>query len=92
MKKPKRLKPEKPAYKTGFNHQIWRVVDGAIRDAFIHHPDYLTGKGTSGASARRSVAKRVTGAVLSYLKASHDASRQGRSGPSKLSLSGDRRL
>lgn len=78
-KSKKRLKPEKPSYKTGFNHQMWRVVDGAIRDAFLHHPDYLTGKGTSGASARRSVAKRVTGAVLSYL----EQSREGRSGKAR---------
>ncbi len=71
----KRLKPEKPSYQTGFNHQIWRVIDGAIRDAFTHHPDYLTEKGTKWATARRSIAKRVTGSVLSYL----EQSRKGRS-------------
>lgn len=49
---------------------MWRVVDGAIRDAFHHHPEYLTNHGAKGANARRSVAKRVTSAVLSYLEQS----------------------
>lgn len=71
-----RIKSEKPSHREGFNRQIWRVVDGAIRDAFINHPDYLTPKGTRSACARRSVAKRVTGAVLSYL----EQSKRGRSG------------
>lgn len=81
MQKPKkeraqRLKSEKPSHHEGFNRQVWRVVDGAIRDAFKHHPDYLTVKGTRAHCARRSVAKRVTGALLSYL----EQSKRGRSG------------
>lgn len=44
--------------------QLWRVVDGAVRDALDHHPDYLTAKGRR--NARESVTKRVTGQVLSY--------------------------
>ena len=44
--------------------QLWRVVDGAVRDALDHHPDYLTPKGRR--NARESVTKRVTGQVLSY--------------------------
>jgi len=75
----KRLKPEKPSYRQGFNRQVWRVIDGAIRDAFSHHPDYLTLKGSKGAAARRSVAKRATGALLSYL----EQSEWGRSGKSR---------
>lgn len=71
-----RIKSEKPSHQEGFNRQVWRVVDGAIRDAFSNHPDYLTTKGSRAACARRSVAKRVTGALLSYL----EQSRQGRSG------------
>ncbi len=62
-----RIKSEKPSHQTGFNRQVWRVVDGAIRDAFLNHPDYLTKKGSRAACARRSLAKRVTGALLSYL-------------------------
>ena len=63
-----RLKSEKPSHGNGFNRQVWRVVDGAIRDAFLNHPDYLTKKGSRSACARRSIAKRVTGALLSYLE------------------------
>lgn len=58
----KRTRPEKmpdAAYR-----QIWRVVDGAVRDTFENHPEYLTAKGR--ASAVRSVTKRVTGAVHGY--------------------------
>lgn len=62
-----RLKSEKASHQQGINRQIWRVVDGAIRDAFLSHPDYLTKKGSRSACARRSIAKRVTGALLSYL-------------------------
>jgi hypothetical protein len=44
--------------------QLWRVVDGAVTDAFGTHPDYLTPKGRH--SAKTSVVKRVTGTVLSF--------------------------
>ncbi len=56
--------------------QLWRVIDGQIADAFRQHPDYLTAKGKR--AARRSIAKRVTGAVLGYAA---EAAR-GRSGSS----------
>lgn len=84
-KRKKHLKPEKQSYLKGFNRQMWRVVDGAIMDAFIHHPDYLTMKGSRNQCARRSIAKRVTGSVLSYLEQRHrncepDCFKEGRSG------------
>lgn len=44
--------------------RLWRVVDGAVRDAFRMHPDYLTRKGNR--NARNSVTKRVTGTVLGF--------------------------
>lgn len=44
--------------------QLWRIVDGAVADALKAHPDYLTDKGTR--SARSSIVKRVTGAVIGY--------------------------
>lgn len=89
----KRLKPEKEDYRAGKGRQMWRVIDGAIRDAFHHHPDYLTTKGAKGAAARRSVAKRVTGAILSYLAESILQKRkldtkQGRSGKTPASVKG----
>lgn len=56
--------------------QLWRVVDGAVADALAAHPDYLTKKGEI--SARASIVKRVTGAVLGYA----EQSARGRSGAS----------
>lgn len=44
--------------------QVWRLIDGAVADAFACHPDYLTSKGAQ--SARTSITKRVTGAVHGY--------------------------
>lgn len=46
------------------HQQLARVVDGAIRDTFNCHPDYLTKKGK--VSARRSLNKRITGTVLGF--------------------------
>lgn len=81
MQKPKkeraqRIKSEKLTQRKGTGRQIWRIVDGAVRDAFIHHPNYLTASGARAHCARRSINKRVTGAILSYL----ERSKQGRSG------------
>lgn len=56
--------------------RIWRVVDGAVTDAFTMHPDYLTPKGTKGRTARLSVVKRVTGAMTSFV----EESTRGRNG------------
>jgi len=68
----KRLAPEKidsQAYR-----QLWRIVDGAVRDAFAHHPEYL---GTvRERTVRNSIVKRVTGAVLGYA----EQTAEGRSG------------
>lgn len=51
--------------------QLWRIVDGAIADAFAMHPDYLTAKGAR--SAQLSITKRVTGAVLGFAEESAKA-------------------
>ncbi len=68
----KRTYPQKggPDY-----HQLWRVVDGAVADAFAMHPDYLTDHGRK--RARQSIVKRVVGGVLGY---ADQVSAQGRSG------------
>jgi hypothetical protein len=50
--------------------QLWRVVDGAVRDALETHPEYLTPKGNIQSAARRSIVKRVTGAVLGFAEES----------------------
>jgi hypothetical protein len=46
--------------------QVWRIVDGAVRDAFRQHPDYLS-PCRREAEIRRSIVKRVTGAFLGYV-------------------------
>lgn len=44
--------------------QIWRLVDGAVRDAFSCHPEFLTDRGRRNAAG--SVTKRVTGTLHGY--------------------------
>jgi hypothetical protein len=50
--------------------RLWRIVDGAVMDAFKMHPDYLSDKGRRGRAARLSIVKRVTGAVASFAEQS----------------------
>ncbi len=45
--------------------QLWRVIDGAVADAFSNHPEYLA-SGISPKVVRASINKRVVGSVLSY--------------------------
>jgi hypothetical protein len=54
--------------------QLWRVVDGAVADALLQHPEYLTPAGR--VACQRSITKRVTGAVFGYA----EQSARGRSG------------
>lgn len=44
--------------------QLWRVVDGAVRDTFANHPEYLTDKGRR--DAQLSIVKRVAGSLHGY--------------------------
>ena len=67
--KPAKMPPERD---TAEYRRMWRIVDGAVRDAFSMHPGYLATK--SERAARTSVVKRVVGAVISSAKA------EGRSG------------
>lgn len=53
-----------PGGKQGSYRQIWFIVDGAVRDCFGSHPEYLTPAGRR--SARESITKRVTGALHGY--------------------------
>lgn len=46
--------------------QIVRLVDGAVRDTFANHPDYLTDKGRHHAA--NSIIKRTTGTLWGYAK------------------------
>lgn len=49
-----------------FYHQMWRIVDGAIRKTFQDHPDYIR-EGKSERSVRQSISKRVVGALSGYV-------------------------
>lgn len=56
-------KKDDPTYR-----QIWRVVDGALRDAFSEHPDYIEHVNPRRRDhIRASVVKRVTGQVHGYM-------------------------
>jgi hypothetical protein len=76
-RKTRRLKPVKMPSKE--YRAIWRVVDGAVRNAFDMHPDYLTEKGLKYSMARMSVVKRVTGAILGFTAERQKKARSGAS-------------
>jgi hypothetical protein len=42
--------------------QIWRIVDGAVRDTFANHPEYLSNK-HARATITASIVKRVAGSL-----------------------------
>ena len=68
--------------------KLWRLVDGAVKDALNMHPEYLTDAGRR--SARFSITKRVVGTVHSF------AERQGAGQPADTPdtskpVSGERR-
>ena len=54
----------RPAKRGDAYEQLWRVVDGAVADALLMHPEYLTKAGQKW--ARQSINKRVVGAVLGF--------------------------
>ena len=47
--------------------KIWRMVDGAVRNCFLHHPDYINKK-YDEPSVRLSIVKRVTGQIHGMVK------------------------
>lgn len=60
-----RLRPEKPTAFDGEYRKLWRVVDGAVRDALANHPEYVSNN-IRHSDVRRSIVKRAVGAVLGY--------------------------
>lgn len=62
----RRLRPPK---RNSLYRFVWRLVDGAVRDAFTHHPEYLA-SGAHEKDVRNSIAKRVTGAITGSLERS----------------------
>lgn len=63
-----RLRRHRPQNTGRHYRQLWRIVDGAVRDTLLQHPDYVTPKGQR--CLRMSVNKRITGAVLGYAEQS----------------------
>lgn len=64
--KPKR-KPNSSAFMKHSDHKkLWRLVEGAVVDAFTNHPDYLTPRGET--HAVESVTKRVVGQIVGRAK------------------------
>lgn len=57
----KYLRPE-DKYASGAKRQLWRVIDGAVRDCFMMHPDYVSP--SRQAACRRSIVKRVIAQVI----------------------------
>jgi hypothetical protein len=62
-----RKKRTKPQGQGAYYAQLWRIVDGAVADAFHNHPDYLA---AHEKNVRASVNKRVVGAILSFVEQS----------------------
>lgn len=46
------------------HQQLWRLVEGAVYDAFRAHPDYLTARGER--LAVQSITKRVVGQLVGH--------------------------
>lgn len=45
--------------------RLWKIIDGAVRDAFANHPEYLSGR-VPEHIVRQSVVKRATGQVWGF--------------------------
>ncbi len=63
MRSPIPLEKQDDSYR-----RLWRIVDGAVADAFVHHPDYLAPRRRK--EAQLSVVKRVVGAVIGFAEES----------------------
>lgn len=73
----RRASPRSPSYMAADEHRrLWRMVEGAVLDAFTAHPDYLTAKGAH--SAVESITKRVVGNLVGHAKATREGSGLGR--------------
>ncbi|MGF3025592.1 hypothetical protein ACQVP2_22540 [Methylobacterium aquaticum] len=57
MRRLRSEKPDAPGYR-----QIWRMVDGAVRQALDAHPEYLAPEARVR-TVCNSIVKRVTGAI-----------------------------
>lgn len=61
-----------PAFVKHRDHgRLWRLVEGAVVDAFRSHPGYLTAAGNR--SAVQSITKRVVGQLVGHAKQAQGA-------------------
>lgn len=82
MAKKKRYRPIKPPKKPNHAYtQLWRLVDGGVRDAFRMHPNYIPPSEKEWI-VRQSIAKRVTGTIEGYIEELCGLSARGRSSKS----------
>ncbi len=64
---PKRRTKPPPQKVTSDYSRLWRIVDGAVADAFNNHANYIA-PGVSKKLVRSSINKRVVGAILAAPK------------------------
>lgn len=64
------------------HHRLWRLVEGAVLDAFANHPEYLTEAGKK--SAVQSVTKRVVGQIVGHATEAQARGSLGTSRPSSV--------
>ena len=69
-------KTSSPAYR-----QLWRLVDGAVRQCFLEHPDYLSDSYRE-ITVRTSIVKRVAGLILGYAGETAEARSSAEAGDS----------
>lgn len=74
----RRFKKTKPAKKGDAYRQIWRLVDGAVRDTILHHPEYF--RDSRLTDLRHSLAKRISGAIVGHQFEKLRRKPRGRSG------------
>ena len=65
------------AVKAKEHRLLWRIVEGAVTDALLSHPEYLTGKGSQ--CAVQSITKLVVGQLVGHAT---EARKRGPSGAS----------
>lgn len=58
------LRPGFRAARPEDHRLLWRIVEGAVADALLSHPDYLTAKGET--AAVQSITKRVVGQLVGH--------------------------
>jgi len=76
MPDPRRSKrPSRAAMKHEAHQRLWRMVEGAVMDAFTSHPDYLTDRGSR--AAVESVTKRVVGTLVGHANETRKGGRLG---------------